>query len=81
MKKKNRFRTKILLFGVKILVLHLFFSEYDVTFLKQKFGVNYFMLSLVYFFQLKVWCNFSFKKFCAVFSLQFNTQFQFGVSY
>ena len=81
MKKKNRFRTKILLFGVKILVLHLFFSEYDVTFLKQKFGVNYFMLSLVYFFQLKVSCNISFKKFCAVFSVQFNTQFQFGESY
>ena len=67
--KKNRFRIKILLFGVKILVLHVFFSEYDVTFLKQKFGVKYFMLSLVYFFQLKVWCNFLFKKFCAVFSV------------
>ena len=67
--KKNRFRIKILLFGVKILVLHVFFSEYDVTFLKQKFGVKYFMLSLVYFFQLKVWCNVLFKKFCAVFSV------------
>ena len=32
--KKNRFGVKVLLFGVKFLVLHAFFSECGVTFSK-----------------------------------------------